>query len=79
MGDKNYANEGFNLFKDNYGKDIFHEYLGFSKFIQGCFISKNGYIIDTGNFQTVNYELMYRIKSKIEKHPLLWKLFFLVA
>ena len=55
------------------------EYLQFSRFIQGLFISKNGWIIDTGNFQAVNYELMYDIYRKVKKHPLLWKWFFMVA
>ena len=60
-------------------QDIFHEYLDFSRVIQSFFISEDGWIVDTGNFQTVNFELMYRIKEKIEKHPWLWKMFFMVA
>lgn len=55
------------------------EYLQFSRFIQGIFISRHGWIVDTGNFQTVNYQLMFDILYKIKKHPLLWRLFFMVA
>lgn len=58
---------------------LLKKYLAFSVFIQSCFISEKGYIIDTGNFETANLELIDRIKDKIEKHPLLWKLFFMVA
>jgi hypothetical protein len=59
--------------------NLLQEYLGFSQFIQSLFIGKDGYIIDTGNFETVNYELMYRIAEKIKAHPRLWKMFFQVA
>lgn len=60
-------------------ENLREEYLGFSQFIQSLFISKYGYIIDTGNFETVNYELMHCIAEKIRKHPHLWKIFFQVA
>lgn len=59
--------------------DWFNEYLHFSQFVQSCFISKNSYIIDTGNFQNANLEMIYRIKDKIERHPLLWKLLFMIG
>ena len=59
--------------------DLFKEYLAFSKFIQNAFISKDGWIIDTGNFEICNRELINRIEQKIKKHPFLWKLFFMVA
>ena len=59
--------------------DIREEYLQFSRFIQGAFISPTGWIIDTGNYQTVNRELIEDIYYKIRKHPLIWKLFFRVA
>ena len=59
--------------------DMFHEYLAFSQFFQRAFISKDGYIIDTGNFETCNRELIDLVEAKIHKHPLLWKLFFMVA
>lgn len=58
---------------------ILKEYIEFSRFIQGIFISEKGYIIDTGNFQTANMELIHRIKEHVEKHPLIWKLLFEVA
>jgi len=55
------------------------EYLQFSRFIQGAFISPDAWIIDTGNYQAVNRELIERIYYKIKKHSLIWKLFFRVA
>ena len=58
---------------------IFKEYLEFSRFMQHAFISEDGWIIDTGNFETCNRELIVRIYEKIKKHPLLWKMFFMVA
>ena len=58
---------------------MFDEYLAFSQFFQRAFISGGGYIIDTGNFETVNQEMMYRVYAKIRKHPILWKLFFMIS
>jgi len=55
------------------------EYLQFSRFIQGAFISPEGWIVDIGNYQVVNKTLIEDIYYKIKKHPLLWKLFFRVA
>lgn len=59
--------------------DLFHEYLAFSKFFQKAFISEDGYIIDTGNFQTCNREMIQRVYERIKKHPIIWKLFFMIA
>lgn len=53
---------------------LFYEYLNFSRFWQNAFIQSD-YIIVTGNFETVNRELLYRFSENISKHPLLWKLF----
>lgn len=58
---------------------MFDEYLAFSQFFQRAFISGYGYIIDTGNFETVNRELIFRVYERIKKHPIIWKLFFMVA
>lgn len=59
--------------------DIFNEYLAFSLFFQRAFISKEGYIIDTGNFETVNQEMLYMVYKRIKKHPILWRLFFMIG
>jgi len=69
---------------DNFNKaydkgDIFNEYLAFNQFFQRVFISKDGYIIDTGNFETVNREMLYMVCERITKHPILWRLFFMIA
>lgn len=51
----------------------------FSILIQKLLISENGYVIDTGNWKNVNAEVALRLVKKIKKHPILWKLFFMVA
>ena len=80
MPDKERYDDALQKFEDNWRKnDLFEEYLQFSRFMQGLFISKHGYIIDTGNFQCVNFEMMYRIKERVERHPVLWKLLFMIA
>ena len=61
------------------GNDIFHEYLAFSLFFQRAFISEDGYIIDTGNFETVNREMLSMVYERIKKHPILWRLFFMIG
>ena len=52
------------------------EYVAFSRFMQDLFIPEGGYIIDTGNFETVNLALLPLIINRIKNHPFIWKLFF---
>lgn len=51
----------------------------FSLLIQDMTISENGYVIDTGNWENVNAEVALRLSEQIKKHPIIWKLFFMVA
>lgn len=51
----------------------------FSLLIQDLTISEGGYVIDTGNYENVNAEVAFRLVDRIKKHPLIWKLFFMVA
>ena len=72
------AEDALKKFNEEYDNDDYapvSEYLQLSRFIQALFISDNGYVIDTGNFQTVNREILEDILEKVKKHPKLWKLF----
>ena len=71
------AIEDFNKAYDK--EDIFHEYLAFSQFFQRSFVSEDGYIIDTGNFETANREMIHLVYERIKKHPILWRLFFMIG
>ena len=51
----------------------------FSLLIQDMTISENWYVIDTGNWENVNAEVALRLAEQIKKHPIIWKLFFMVA
>jgi hypothetical protein len=51
----------------------------FSILIQRLLVSEHGYVIDTGDWENVNAEVALRLASNIEKHPLIWKLLFMVA
>lgn len=51
----------------------------FSLLVQDMTISKNWYVIDTGNWENVNAEVALRLAEQIKKHPIIWKLFFTVA
>ena len=69
------------------GKDILNKAyqqgwlsgFDFSLLIQDMTISENGYVIDTGNWENVNAEVALRLAEQIKKHPIIWKLFFMVA
>ena len=51
----------------------------FSLLIQDMTISENGYVIGTGNWENVNAQVAIRLAKQINKHPIIWKLFFMVA
>lgn len=51
----------------------------FSLLIHDMTISENGYVIDIGNWENVNAEVALRLAEQIKKHPIIWKLFFMVA
>ena len=51
----------------------------FSLLIHDMTISENGYVLDIGNWENVNAEVALRLAEQISKHPILWKLFFMVA
>lgn len=51
----------------------------FSLLIQNMTISENGYVLSTGNWENVNAEVALRLAEQIKKHPILWKLFFMIA
>lgn len=51
----------------------------FSVLIHKMTISEDGYVLDTGNFENVNAEVALRLAENIKKHPILWKIFFMVA
>ena len=51
----------------------------FSVLMQRLLISKNGYVIDVGNYENVNAEVALTLAEKIKRHPKLWKWFFMVA
>ena len=51
----------------------------FSILMQRLLVSEHGYVIDTGDWENVNAAVALRLASNIEKHPLIWKLLFMVA
>ena len=63
------------------GKDDFFGYINghdFSVIMQNLLIPDGDYIIDTGNWENVNYVCVYSLIKRIKKHPLIWKLFFMI-
>ena len=51
----------------------------FSVLMHELLISEGGWVIDTGNYENVNAEVALRLVKNIKRHPILWKLFFMVA
>ena len=49
----------------------------FSVLMQQLLISKDGYVIDTGNYENVNAVIADRLVNKIKKHPILWRFFMI--
>lgn len=50
----------------------------FSVLMQELLVSPNAYVIDTGNWQNVNAAVAQLLAQRIQRHPLLWKLFFMI-
>lgn len=73
--------------KESRGKEILNKAyqqgwlsgFDFSLLIQDMTISENMYVIDTGNWENVNAEIALRLAKQIKKHPIIWKIFFMVA
>lgn len=63
---------------DIYKRDYLTGYE-FSIFMQNKLVSKDGYVIDTGNWENANAEIARLLDERVRKHPLIWKLFFMVA
>lgn len=53
--------------------------LDFSLFMQDLLISREGYVIDVGDSENVNYACAHSLLSKIKRHPWIWKWFFMVG
>lgn len=51
----------------------------FSILMQELLISESGYVIDTGNWETANAAVALGLWRRVKRHPVLWKLFFMVA
>lgn len=50
----------------------------FSMLIQDLVVSPNAYVIDTGNWENVNAAVAQILVQRIQRHPLLWKWFFMI-
>jgi hypothetical protein len=53
------------------------EYCKFSLFWQDLFIVSD-WIIDTGNFETVNLELNHQMLYNIKRHPFIFRFFRMI-
>lgn len=50
----------------------------FSVLMQELLVSPNTYVIYTGNWENVNAAVAQILVQRIRRHPLLWKLFFMI-
>lgn len=82
-----YMTDDLKIQKESRGKEILNKAyqqgwlsgFDFSLLIQDMTISENMYVIDTGNWENVNAEIALRLAKQIKKHPIIWKIFFMVA
>lgn len=51
----------------------------FSILMQNLLVSPTGYVMDTGNWENANREIALSLFERIKKHPIIWKLLFMVA
>lgn len=47
--------------------------------IEKLLISKNGVIADWCNNYTGNLIILEKLQKRIKKHPIIWKIFFMIA
>lgn len=67
--------------EEKLGKDNFFGSINghdFSVIMQELLIPDGEYVIDTGNLENVNYFCAYGLIKRIKKHPLIWRLFFII-
>lgn len=50
----------------------------FSVLMQELLVSPNVYVIEMGNWENVNAAVAQILVQRIRRHPLLWKLFFMI-
>ena len=50
----------------------------FSSFMRGLVLSRESDLTENRNCENVNAEIAIQMASKINRHPLIWKLFFQV-
>ena len=60
------------------GCGAYEEYMLFSRFIYGLFIRNEDLVITRENFRDMNLEVAKRIRRQVEKHPKLFRRFFMV-
>lgn len=75
---KETANRGKELIEKAY-RQGWLDGSDFSILIQRLLVSENGYVINTGTWKNANAEIALLLAERIKKHPILWKLFFMVA
>ena len=51
----------------------------FSILMHNLLVSPTGYVMDTGNWENANREIALLLLGRIKKHPIIWKLLFMVA
>lgn len=50
----------------------------FSVLMQELLVSPNVYVIEMGNWENANAAVAQLLVQRIRRHPLLWKLFFMI-
>ena len=79
MKNKKYLFKTIKKLKEKYYNRLYITGFEFSIAIQDLLISEDGYVIDTGNYENVNCVILRELRRKINKHPIIWSIFFMVA
>ena len=53
--------------------------LEFANFVHDSLVSNRNYVLDVASQEQVNGFVASKLAEKIQKHPLIWKLFFKIC
>lgn len=78
MRNKQYLFKTIKRFQSQHYDNISLNGFEFSVAMQDLLIPEDTYVIDTGSYKDVNQVVLRELTRKIEKHPIIWSIFFMV-
>ena len=73
------SKEKIEKISDKANRQAYLDGFDFSILMQNLLVSPTGYVMDTGNWENANREIALSLLERIKKHPIIWKLLYMVA